>query len=66
VLAAAAAATLAEASVTQRLPPAGRTLGLPPCAQLWAGRAAMAAFSVLVVAEAAHGNRPCFPFFFLI
>jgi hypothetical protein len=66
VLVAAAAATLAEASATQRLLLVGRTLGLPPRAQLWAGRAAMAVLSVLVVAEAAQGNRPCFPCFFLI
>ncbi|PRW51112.1 calcium-binding hemolysin isoform B [Chlorella sorokiniana] len=47
------------ASCTGTLP-SWRPLGLPPAAQVWLGRGAMALFALLLAYETMHSNRPAF------
>lgn len=61
VLAVTAALTLLElAGGRSRASPRWRVAGLPPRAQLWLGRAAMAGFIALLAYETMHSNRPAF------
>ena len=68
VVALSLALTAAEGLLTNRQPPSVgyRFVGLSPAAQLWGGRLAMGLFTVIVLYETVHSNRPTFPFWYLL
>jgi hypothetical protein len=65
VLALAAIVTTLEVFLFRKSPPAMRWLGISKTMQLWSGRAAMAAFALIILYETMHSNRPVVPFFYL-